>query len=93
MSDQRYSQSRGLEIEEEDNSVAIRLTSDQWAILEGAAFDLWRLVAEPRSLSDITRTLAAAYSGDPAMIGEDVAAVLEDWESRGLVLRSGHEVS
>lgn len=87
MNEERYRQASNLEIEKEGETVVVRMTADEWAVFEGTALDLWRLLAAPRSIPELTEELMIAYRADSETIARDTAEVLVDWERRGLVIR------
>lgn len=87
MNKERYRQASNLDIEKEGETVVVRMTADEWAVLEGTALDLWRLLAVPRSIPELADELSATYRADSETIARDTAEALVDWERRGLVIR------
>jgi hypothetical protein len=87
MIEERYSQASDLDMTNEGDTIVVRMTADEWAVFEGTAFDLWRLLAVPRSIREITEKLSTSYRTDSETIARDTAEALADWERRGLVIR------
>jgi hypothetical protein len=54
---------------------------------EGPAPDIWQLLAEPRTLDDVTDELAATYGAPADEVRTDVARFLVDLAERGFVDR------
>jgi hypothetical protein len=49
---------------------------------------VWDGLDEPRSLADLVADLSERYAADPAVVADDVAALLADLEAAGYVERS-----
>jgi hypothetical protein len=54
----------------------------------GSGAAVWDGLAEPRSLADLVADLSEYYAADPAVVTDDVAALLADLEAAGYVERS-----
>jgi Coenzyme PQQ synthesis protein D (PqqD) len=54
-------------------------------LLAGTGGELWRLLAEPRSVDELTDGLARRYAGDARTIRTDIGAALADLERGGFV--------
>lgn len=53
------------------------------------ASDVWRLLEQPRSLSDLCREIEQRYQVSPAQCGEEVATLLDEMIAMKLVRESG----
>lgn len=53
--------------------------------LDGAGSRMWQLLAENGSVDDVVAALAAEFDASSASIAADVAALIENLRSRGLL--------
>jgi hypothetical protein len=53
--------------------------------LSGPATDVWNLLESPRSLADLVGALAPEYRAPPAVMSEDVDALITELRERGFV--------
>ena len=60
-----------------DTFVLLAVDGDEPVVLGGTGADVWSLLVEARTLEELVDTLAEHYSGDPDVIGADVAALLD----------------
>jgi hypothetical protein len=54
-------------------------------VLEGPAVSLWELLAQPRSESDVMKTLAKTYEVDVDVVAHDVGPLLVQLRDSGVV--------
>lgn len=87
MDDEKYRQANDLDITKEGDTIVVRMAADEWAVFEGTALDLWRLLNVPRSIREITEELSTSYRADSETLTRDTSEALTDWERRGLVIR------
>ena len=55
--------------------------------LVGTGADLWQLLSEPLTVDETARRLAEVYDGSPAAIMRDIAPVLDDLATHGVLDR------
>lgn len=60
-------------------------TSEGLQVLAGTAGQVWRLLADQPTLTQLARVLAEAYGAPPEVIAADVGALLEELRRRGFV--------
>ena len=69
-----------------DRILLLRPIGDKEIVsLSGTAMDLWLLIGEPRSISELSEVLARRYGADTETVSRDVEAFFEDLGQRGLV--------
>jgi hypothetical protein len=69
-------------------TVLILPVSDRDVVaLNGAAAELWRLLAEPLTVDQAARRLADIYDVAPDVVARDIAPVLDDLATRRVLTR------
>ena len=71
--------------------VVANLDSGTVVKLSGAAGDIWRVVSGSGSLEDAVADLVQRFDADPGTLRADAEAVVEDFLSRGLLMRGPEE--
>lgn len=71
----------------EGETVVMHLANGEFFSLTGTAREIWLLIDDQRSMSDIAAQLAARYGGDADPIAADVAQFLAHLTEAGLVRR------
>ena len=54
-------------------------------VLTPTGAEIWDMLAEGKSIEDIVSVMSEDYGEDPAVIREDVAAIIEKFKAMGLV--------
>jgi hypothetical protein len=67
--------------------LVLPMAGDDLLALVGTSADLWRLLAEPLTVDQTARRLAEVYDTSPDAIRQDIAPVLDDLASRGVLDR------
>lgn len=88
MEDLLYARANALlEAEVDDEIVALDREQGQVFGFNGVASDVWRLLEQPRTLSELCGELAETYSVDDAQCRGDVVALLDELIEMNLVKR------
>lgn len=66
----------------QDKVVAVNLTTGTYYTMNTVASDIWKLLAEGRTATEIADTLAADYDADAATILADVESQLAYWKRK-----------
>jgi hypothetical protein len=84
----RFRQARGV-LSRSFGGEVILAPSDreEFESLSRTAADVWSLLAQPRSLGDIVRSLEDAYAAPGTRIARDVEPLISDLADRGLIER------
>lgn len=70
--------------------VALDVESGQCFGMADVTADVWRLLEEPQSLTDLAGHLVRIYDVDDAECMEDLTALLDDMWLSGLVTMAGY---
>jgi hypothetical protein len=70
-----------------DAVLLLPVDGDDVTLLAGTGGQLWTLLTEPRSVTELTSELTRRYEGDPNTIRSDIEATLSELEVSGLVGR------
>ncbi len=54
-------------------------------VIDGPGVQVWDILEDPTTLADIVDQLSATFEGDPAVMAQDVSALLERLRDEGLV--------
>lgn len=65
--------------------VLMDLSGGAYFGLNATSSDIWRHMAEPIRVETLCQTLAGEYQGDPAVIENDILALLQTLETRALL--------
>lgn len=74
-----------------DEVVILDLRSSSYLGLDEVGAEIWKLLAEPRTVADLEARLSALYDVDPADLSRDLRPFLEDLVDRGLVVLDGED--
>ena len=74
-----------MEAEMGDELVALDAAGGACFGFNDVAAAIWRLLEQPRTFADITRSLMSQYDVDPAQCESEVGDLLQDLAKRGLV--------
>lgn len=66
-----------LTVDINDEAVVMSVESGEYISLDPVSKDIWRLIAEPRSVGDLCACLAADYDAPAATIEPDVIGFLD----------------
>lgn len=69
--------------------VILNLVDDTYYGLTEVGAFVWRMLGEPRSAGEMRDAVLAEFEVEPAVCEADLARLLEDLSSRGLVLPVG----
>ena len=70
-------------------TVVLGLPKGEYYGMEGAGNDIWNLLQEPRSVSDIRDELLARYEVDAGVLGPDILEFLTELRREGLIEVTG----
>lgn len=80
----------GVIFEEVDEQVVLlSLEGGRYYKLNGSGSRVWALIREHGDLEKVQEAMASEYSADPNEIRRDVATLVADLETHGLVLVDG----
>lgn len=68
-----------------DEVIILGLDDSQYYGLSGTGARIWELVQTPRTVSDLLTALTAEFEVDRERAETDLAALLADMQSRGLI--------
>lgn len=63
----------------------LNLESSTYYTLNQVASDVWQLIQEPKSVSEIRDALVARYEVDPVRCRDDLVALLDELSAAGLI--------
>ena len=67
-------------------SVVLDLSSGRYFGLNGVGTRVWQLIGQGNAVDGLIKAVAAEYEADEATIERDVLALVEELETRGLVV-------
>lgn len=67
-------------------SVVLDLSSGRYFGLNGVGTRVWQLIGQGHAVDGLIKAVAAEYEADEATIERDVLALVEELETRGLVV-------
>lgn len=67
-------------------SVVLDLSSGRYFGLNGVGTRVWQLIGEGNAVDGLIKAVAAEYEADDTTIERDVLALVEELETRGLVV-------
>ena len=70
-----------------DTSVLLAVDGDEPVVVAGTGSDVWALLMDPRTLTELVEVLAAHFTGEPGVIAHDVGELLETLVDARVVLR------
>lgn len=79
-------ESRAISETLDGETIIINLQSGNYYSMNAAASEIWAMLAERRSASDIARAFSLRYEADAGAIEESVAAMLALLEKDGLII-------
>lgn len=84
----RYERARNVLWRRTATSVVIRTIDGRGVTLSATGRALWDAIAEPRSLSQLTDLLHAAFTDPSGALDDEVAQTLEQLEANDMLVRS-----
>lgn len=72
----------------DDDLILLSVDQGAYFVIGGVGPRIWELLAEPTTLSEITRTICIEYRADEARCHSDVSALLQQLIQNGLVTES-----
>lgn len=74
-----------IEAEVDGELVALHVDNGTCYGFNGTATQIWAMIAEPKSMSELTRALVSEFDVDPQTCAADLYDLLKDLETDGLV--------
>jgi len=81
-----YQQAPGTTVEEDEVGAAVRVTNDEWLVMNPTAVAVWRTLKQRSTVDDVVTTLGETYIANTEEMRQDVVKCLREWRIRGLVI-------